>query len=442
MLARHQGRVVLVRGAIPGERVHARIERLSRDVAHAVATDIKEPHPDRRQPPIDPLCGGNAFAHIAYQRQLALKADIVADAFVRLARLSVPQPLSVAASPERGYRMRACFHVRGPQAGFYREGTHELCDPAASGQLLPEAVAVVQEIGRTLHRAGAESGDVVGIELAENIAGNERAVHVELRDEQRASRLGAVGAIDGLTGLSWSLVSDPRTQVVAGNPYVFDGLDIRPLAVPSAAAELEAPRRLEVTEPPAPGFGESRRSSESEVGPIRLRRHVRAFFQGNRYLLSELVGHVLSLVPEGPVVDLYAGVGLFAVALASTRDDEVVAVEGDLISAIDLTANAAACVRPFASHHLSVEAFLRQSSGLSAHTAVFDPPRTGLSRDVAAGVQHHHLRRLVYVSCDVATLARDVKIFTEAGYRLVHLEAFDLFPNTAHIETIAVLDKS
>jgi 23S rRNA (uracil1939-C5)-methyltransferase len=169
---------------------------------------------------------------------------------------------------------------------------------------------------------------------------------------------------------------------------------------------------------------------------------VRAFFQGNRYLLSELVERVRSLVPAGPVIDLYAGVGLFAVALASTRRNEVVAVEGDMISANDLTANANSCGWPFAAHHLSVEEFLKKSPALPAHTMVVDPPRTGLSRDAAAGIQRHHPRRLVYVSCDVATLARDVKIFAQAGYRLVHIEGFDLFPNTAHVETIAVLAKS
>jgi 23S rRNA (uracil1939-C5)-methyltransferase len=168
---------------------------------------------------------------------------------------------------------------------------------------------------------------------------------------------------------------------------------------------------------------------------------VRAFFQGNRYLLSELVVRVLSLIPEGPVIDLYAGVGMFAVALASSRRDEVVAVEGDALSATDLTANASTCRRPFSAHHLSVEAFLEQSRGIPSHTMVLDPPRTGVSRHAAAGVEHHQPRRIVYVSCDVATLARDVKIFAEAGYRLVHVEAFDLFPNTAHIETIAVLDR-
>lgn len=429
MLARHEGRVVLVRGAIPGERVRARIERVARDVAHAAAIEIMEPHADRRQPPIDPGCGGNAFAHIAYKRQLTLKTEIVSDAFARIARVTVPTPLLIAPSPERGYRMRARFHVRGSRAGFYREGTHELCDPATSGQLQPEAMEAVHHIARTLHAGGAGPVGVLGIELAENIAADERAVHVEFREAPSAAWLAGFESVDGLTGLSWSLASDPRTHVLTGSPYVTDGLDIRPLE-PEAA------------EPPSERAGEPGRSSTSEVPPVRVQRHVRAFFQANRYLLSELVERVLSHVPEGPVVDLYAGVGLFAVALASTRRDAVVAVEGDAISAHDLTANAAACGRPFASYHLRVEQFLRDSSQMPCRTVVLDPPRTGLSRNAAAGILRHQPRRLVYVSCDVATLARDVRVFLQAGYELTRLEAFDLFPNTAHVETIAILDKA
>jgi 23S rRNA (uracil1939-C5)-methyltransferase len=458
MLARHEGRVIFVRGGIPGERVLARVERVSRDSAHAAAIDVIEPHADRRPPAVDPVCGGNAFAHIAYNRQLSLKAEIIADAFARLARLPAPHPISVAPSPERGYRMRARFHVRGKRAGFYREGTHELCDPATSGQLQPEAIEAVQVIARSLHEASVESGDVLAIELAENIAADMRAVHLELRTDRRADRLTSLGTIEGLTGLSWSLVSHARTQVVAGSPYVLDGLDLRPLEVPGASAVPGAPLLSEGAGPSpdlgrfriAPASLDERRRSESgergphlesDVQPLRLRRHVRAFFQGNRYLLSELVGRVLSLIPEGPVIDLYAGVGLFAVALASTRPDQVVAVEGEANSAADLTANAGSCRRPFSAHHLSVEEFLRQSRGMPSHTMVLDPPRTGLSHDAAASIDHHAPQRIVYVSCDVATLARDVKIFSDAGYRLVHVEAFDLFPNTAHIETIAVLDR-
>lgn len=425
MLARYEGRVVLVRGAIPGERILARIERVARDVAHGTVVNVIEPHTDRRQPLVDPACGGNTFAHITYKRQLGLKAEIVADGFSRIAGLTLPTPISIAPSPERGYRMRARFHARGGRVGFYREATHDLCDAATSGQLQPNAIQAVQAIAELL-RDAKSADDVLGIELAENIAADERAIHLELRDESLARGLAEGIETNALTGLSWSVPTDGRTHVVLGIPYVIDGLDIRPLAG-SSKTEVGAPG------PTSQSFG--------VPGPIRVRRHVRAFFQGNRYLLSELVQRVLALAEEGPVIDLYAGVGLFAVSLASTRRDEVVAVESDSISALDLTANAASCERPFLSHHVSVEEFLHRTRDLSAHTVILDPPRTGLSRDASSSLGSRRPRRIVYVSCDVATLARDVKNLTQAGYRLNHVEAFDLFPNTAHVETIAVLDR-
>ena len=138
MLARHQGRVVLVAGAIPGERVTARVERTERGVAFADIVDVLSPSPDRRPVLADPRCGGNAFAHINYARQLLLKGQIIDDALRRIGRTSLPEPPAVEGSPERGYRMRARLHVRGGSIGFFREGTHHVCDVATTGQLLPE----------------------------------------------------------------------------------------------------------------------------------------------------------------------------------------------------------------------------------------------------------------------------------------------------------------
>src|SRR5688500_4343382 len=119
MLARHEGQVVLVQGGIPGERVRARIGRVERQLAFADTVDVLEPSGDRRQPAMDPACGGCLYAHIDYDRQRALKAELVRDAFGRLGRIAVDLP-DVAASPERGYRMRARLHVRGDRIGFYR----------------------------------------------------------------------------------------------------------------------------------------------------------------------------------------------------------------------------------------------------------------------------------------------------------------------------------
>src|SRR3954468_5666000 len=137
MIARHEGRVILVSGAIPGERVQARIVRVAKGMAYAETLSIDEPSPDRRPATGDPLCGGCLYAHIAYPRQLAIKSQVIDDAFRRIGHLELPSPIAVAASPEEGYRMRARLHVRGSRFGFFREGTHDLCDARATRQLLP-----------------------------------------------------------------------------------------------------------------------------------------------------------------------------------------------------------------------------------------------------------------------------------------------------------------
>src|SRR5204862_6047308 len=149
MIARHLGQVVLVRGAIPGERVRAWIERADKRMAYAVTREVVEASPDRRQGgpgDLDPLCGGALYSHIAYERQLAIKSDVVRDAFARLGRYPIEEAIDVMGAREDGYRMRARCHVHGGRAGFYREGTHQLCDAGPTQQLGQEAVAAVARL--------------------------------------------------------------------------------------------------------------------------------------------------------------------------------------------------------------------------------------------------------------------------------------------------------
>jgi 23S rRNA (uracil1939-C5)-methyltransferase len=156
---------------------------------------------------------------------------------------------------------------------------------------------------------------------------------------------------------------------------------------------------------------------------------------------------VVERIPLGcDVIDLYAGVGLFAVAAAVTRGARVTAVEGDAVAASDLKSNAAqtdGAVRPV---HQPVEEFVRgvrpQSSGRVGLTLVMDPPRTGISREALEGICRMRASRIVYVSCDVATLARDARRLVDSGYVLTHVDALDLFPNTPHVETVAVLERT
>ena len=406
MIARVDGQVLLVAGAIPGERVSARISRVGKGVAYADTVSIEAASADRRPAFTDPLCGGCSYAHIAYAGQLKMKALVIADAFQRIGHLELPAAVSVAASPDHGYRMRARLHVRGERLGFFREGTHEICDARMTRQLLPATCDVLDSLVSGWRSIGLET--VREIEVAENADASQRVVHLESAAAIEVSAVGTLTAIEGLTGLavtSPSAAASGRVTRVEGSAYVTDVVAI------------------------------------GTYTPIELRRHVLAFFQGNRYLLTDLVSSVMAQVPsDGDVIDLYAGVGLFAVSLAAIDGVRVTAVEGDRVAAADLEANAAGAGGAVTALHEPVEAFLA-AAPRSPAVLILDPPRTGLSRDALAGVIRLGANRVVYVSCDVATLARDSKRLVDSGYRLEGVDAFDFFPNTPHVETVAVFDR-
>jgi 23S rRNA (uracil1939-C5)-methyltransferase len=389
MIGRVDGQVVLVAGAIPGERVTARIERVGKGVAYATTLAADEPSPDRRQPFTDLLCGGSLYAHIAYERQLQIKALVISDQFARIGRLDLPAPVVVASSPEEGYRMRARLHARGRRVGFFREGSHDICDVRRTRQLLPTTCDVLDRVATAVL---SQTTDACEIDLSENVDASERAVHFDTA-VAGGGALATFALASGLTGLS------AGQSLMAGRPYVTDTVRV-------------------------------------DSHPLNLRRHVLSFFQGNRYLLEDLATWVVGELPSsGELVDLYAGAGLFSIAAAVVRGARVTAVEGDRVAAADLDANAAAsgCEMNIVSG--SVERFLGAAL-LAPEAIIVDPPRTGMSRLALDGVVRLRSPRLVYVSCDVATLARDSRRLVDAGYTIDRVHAFDLFPNTPHVETV------
>jgi 23S rRNA (uracil1939-C5)-methyltransferase len=392
MIARHEGAIVFVAGAIPGEMADVEVEKVQKGIAWAATRNVVVRSPDRIDDADDGSCGGCVLNHIRYERQLQIKTAIIEDAFRRQGRLTLDVPLDVVPSPRDGYRMRARLHVRGGRIGFFREGTHLLCDPAPTRQLHPDALQAMQALEQALATLGRET--VTEVELAENIDGSQRACHLELARDADPSRLAAVTAIHGLTGVSCSHENRSRTHELWGSPRVTD-----------------------------------------VIAGASLSRHARAFFQGNRFLVTPLVQYVIAQIIAGPIVDLYAGVGLFSVTAALAHGHPVIAVEGDEVSASDLKANVEQCNGRVDVRAESVEGYLGRAHTAPA-TIVLDPPRTGLSRDALAGTLALRAARLVYVSCDIATLARDARMILDAGYRISSARAFDLFPGTAHIETV------
>jgi 23S rRNA (uracil1939-C5)-methyltransferase len=236
------------------------------------------------------------------------------------------------------------------------------------------------------------------IELSENLDASERVAHLDTSEPLDPRLVDKLVSVDGFTA----------------GPYVTDAVTIGDAS-------------------------------------LKLRRHVQAFFQGNRYLLRDLVAHVIDRVPIGSaVLDLYAGVGLFAVAAAVIRGARVTAVEGDAQAAADLHANSRTAGGQMATLRAPVESIggttgaglVVRVSGLQIETVIVDPPRSGMSPEALAAVLGVKAARLIYVSCDVATLARDARRIVDAGHTIERADAFDMFPNTPHVETVIVFRRS
>ena len=441
MLARHHGQVVLVSGAIPGERVSARVERAGKGVIYADTAQVLSASPDRRGDVGDWRCGGNVLAFIDYPRQLQLKGQIIQDALARIGRVPLASPPEVIGSPEHGYRMRARLHAANGRVGFFREGTHVLCGAAPTRQLADATNAWLVRVEELLARDSLSG--LAAVELSENIGG-ERACHLELHAGVDAS--GYTALAEGLTGLSAARADRAGVEVLAGTPSVVDSLAIP--GTPEGAPYAGHPVQSSVGHPVPSSAGHPVQSSVGHPfkgAVVRLQRDVRAFFQGNRFLLESLVHHVRSLVGPGPVVDLYAGVGLFGLSLAAAGAPGVIVVEGDPVSGADLRQNAEPFGERVRVERRSVEQFLAlirdRSEDLTGSTIIVDPPRTGMTREALAGTIARKPGRIVYVSCDVATFARDSRTLIDAGYELGELTGVDLFPNTAHVESIAVFGR-
>jgi 23S rRNA (uracil1939-C5)-methyltransferase len=289
--------------------------------------------------------------------------------------MPLAESVRVLGSNERGYRMRARLHVRDGKFGFFREGTHDLCEAGPTHQLLPDTVDALLHL-----RSLVQTTPLTSCELSENAAATERAVLLELAPSATAPS--HVDPIDGVSGLLFIDHEQGHVTVSYGSPYVTDRI-------------------------------------ATSDGDVVLTHHVQSFFQGNRYLLAELVARVIAYVPAGAVTDLYAGVGLFAISLARRGDVSVVAVEGDRSSARDLESNAAPFGADVHVQHVSVERHLQRRGLQRPDTVLVDPPRTGLSQEAMSALLGLKVPRIVYVSCDPATLARDVRRFSEVGYRLL-----------------------
>jgi len=406
-LGRVNGRVLFVPRTHPGDLVRARVREVHAGWAEGSLEDIVEAAPDRRPSPCPyvPRCGGCAYQDLGYEAQLRVKEAVLRESLAR-AGARWEGPVEVHASPERGWRVRASLHFaaggEGLRLGFRQEGTRRLVDVEGCLQLSDRMNAAARGLRDALARRPGLVPRLHGLHLLEAPEGEGLVAVVESALEaHEAPALAAAGRdVAGLTGLGAEVVPH-RLHWLHGSPHV-----------------------------------------EAVVVGLVLRAHVRSFFQANRFLLEPLVRTVVDLAPAGGgrIVDLYAGVGLFAFPLAARGDAEVVAIELAPTAVEDARANAQrnglTAVRLVQGDVGDALASMRPAG--SEHV-VLDPPRTGAGKGVVDLVADRDPESVVYVSCDPPTLGRDLARFAGRGYRPDAVHLFDLFPDTFHLETVVRL---
>jgi 23S rRNA (uracil1939-C5)-methyltransferase len=420
-VARLEGYVVFVAGAIPGDRVRAVVGKAKKAYAEARAVELIEPAPDRVEPVADHP--GAPWQVLPYERQLEVKAEQVADALSRIGRLEgfEQQPIVPAAQTWR-YRNKLEYSFgTGPDGelvcGFHEPGRWDSIVGVSDNRLASERSNAVREQVVAWCRAhGLEAWDRRTHQgLLRNLVVREgrRTGEIQARLITSPGRLDADSLLEAVDaeGLFWTRTADLSETTQGGETTLLKG---------------------------TPQLRERLFDLDFLVSP-------EAFFQTNTEMAEALYGLAVDfagLRGHERVFDLYCGIGTIALALAS-RAREVIGVEIVERAVADAIENArlndVTNARFFAGDiRLAMRDLVEQSG--KPDVVVVDPPRAGLSQKVVRRIVEAGAKRIVYVSCNPTTLAPNAAQLVEAGYRLVKVRPVDMFPQTPHIECVALLE--
>jgi 23S rRNA (uracil1939-C5)-methyltransferase len=405
-LARHpDGRVVFIPRTAPGERVEVEYLETRKQWRRARVLRLRQASPGRRDPPCPYYteCGGCQLQHLDYLgSQIPAKAAIIADALRRIGKLEIDPPEVIASDHDTGYRNRVSFAAKR-SGNDVTAGYHNAYD---AGRIV--------DVDRCLLAEEPINGVWAGMRAAWPDAADSLPPGRELRLTFRANADGAVGlAIEGSRGPG------------------------RPDKLLSAAAGLTAVWVLNHRGDTIARAGAQ--TLDERVGPYVVPLAGTAFLQVNREVAAQLDAYVQNQcgnVRGKTVIDGYCGFGLRALELAR-RGASAVGIERDryaIKTAVGLAEQSSTPCR-FVSG--DVERVLKRF--VPADTVILNPPRRGVDPRVVDTLLQREVERIIYVSCDPATLARDLHRLSDR-YTLVALRGFDLFPQTAHVETVAVLN--
>ena len=427
-VAHVEGCAVFLPNAIAGEHYRIRIEKAAKTWASGKIVEIleKSPHRVNRECPVAKLCGGCDFWHMDYAEESRLKADRVRQALNRIGGESLENIPILSAPTCYGYRNKAQYPVSSQKgrvyAGFFKAGTHQVVENEKC-LILPEETHRIKKLvvdyvnhyrisaydettgkGLLRHiyvRRGAVSGQI----LVCLVVNGRKLPHTE-------DLIGRLQTVPGFTTLVLS-VNTKRGNTILGEEFIT----------------LYGPGYIEDT-----------------LCGLTFRLSARSFYQVNHAQAQRLYETAIAqaeITKNDLVLDLYCGVGTITLAMAKAAG-KVIGVEVVEQAVEDARANAKRNGienAEFFCADAGKAALELEQRGIIPAVAVVDPPRKGLNSDAIEALGKMSPRRIVYVSCDPATLARDVALLKEKGYALQSATAADLFPRCAHVESIVCLCK-
>ena len=426
----YNGQAVFVNGAAAGDTAECLIIKAKSSYAVGKLRQIIKASPDRIQPdcPAFPRCGGCQYRHISYEAELRLKQQKVTDALNRIGHISVtPEPIVGAASPDR-YRNKAqypvCMAVGRLAAGFYAPFSHRVID-GKNCLLQPESfTAILKAVAKWAEKYKVSTYDETTgkgllrhIYLRRGFATGETMVCLLINGEkifqQEALLAGLLSADRGIATVLLNHNTE-KTNVILG-------------------------KRCTVL------YGEG--YIEDELCGKRFRVSPLSFYQINRAQAQRLYEQAAAFALTDrtrTLLDLYCGAGTIGLTMAD-RVEKLIGVEIVPEAIEDAKTNAAlngVTNAEFLCADAARAAQTLRERGVTPDTVILDPPRKGCDETLPAVIAGMGPERIVYVSCDPATLARDCARFAALGYEVKQVVPFDLFPRTVHVETVVLMTRT
>ena len=425
-VAHIEGCAVFIPNAVAGEKVKVRIEKAAKTWAAGKIVEIleKSPHRVNRECPVAKLCGGCDFWHMDYDEESRLKAERVRNCLNRLGGETLEKVEILAAPSCYGYRNKAQYPVAAKKgrayAGFFKAGTHEVVENNRC-LILPEETDRVKN-------AVMDYVNQFRIPAYDEVEHKGLLRHIYVRR----------GAVSGqiLVCLVVNGRSIPKAHELVGRLKKIPGFATLVLSVNTRKGNAILGDEFITLH--GPGY------IEDTLCGLNFRLSPRSFYQVNHHQAQRLYEAAISqaeITKEDTVLDLYCGVGTITLAMASAAG-KVIGVEVIPQAVEDAWDNAKRNGienAEFFCGDAGQAALALEEKGVKADVVVVDPPRKGLNADTIEALARFAPRRIIYVSCDPATLARDVALLKERGYVLKNALAADLFPRCSHVESVVTL---